>query len=100
MVVDDKISWIGSFNLDGRSALYNTEVIAAFFNEDFAKILRESMEKDMSEYVSWHLVDKNNKIYWETYKKGKKITKKYSPDTTLMMRVMTFFLKIVPEKFI
>ena len=44
IVVDDKISWIGSFNLDGRSAIYNTEVIAAFFNEDFAKILRETME--------------------------------------------------------
>ncbi len=100
MVVDDRISWIGSFNLDGRSALYNTEVIAAFFNEEFAKILRTSMEKDMSEYVSWHLYAKNNKVFWETYRRGKKITKSYSPDTTLLLRFMTFLLKIVPEKLI
>lgn len=100
MVIDDSISWIGSFNLDGRSALYNTEVIAAFYNEEFATILRQSMEKDMSEYVSWHLYSKNNKTYWETHRNGKLITKSYSPDTTFLMRFMTFILKIVPEKLI
>lgn len=100
MVVDDKISWIGSFNLDGRSAIYNTEVIAAFFNEDFAKLLREAMEKDMSEYISWRLYYKNNKTYWQTIRNGKEVTKSYSPDTSLLMRIVTFILKIVPEKLI
>lgn len=100
IVVDDKISWIGSFNLDGRSAIYNTEVIAAFFNEDFAKLLRESMEKDMSEYISWKLYAKNNKVYWKTYRNGKEIVKGHIPDTSLLMRIVTFVLKIVPEKLI
>lgn len=100
IVVDDKISWIGSFNLDGRSAIYNTEVIAAFFNEDFAKLLRESMEKDMSEYISWKLYAKNNKVYWKTYRNGKEIVKGHIPDTSLLMRIVTFILKIVPEKLI
>ncbi len=100
IVVDDKISWIGSFNLDGRSAIYNTEVITAFFNEDFAKLLKEAMEKDMSEYISWHLYTKDGKTYWKTYRNGKEITKSHIPDTSLLMRIMAFVLKIVPEKLI
>ena len=100
IVVDDKISWIGSFNLDGRSAIYNTEVIAAFFNEDFAKLLREAMEKDMSEYISWKLYTENGKTYWKTYRNGKEIVKGHIPDTSIFMRIVTFILKIVPEKLI
>lgn len=100
IVVDDKISWIGSFNLDGRSAIYNTEVIAAFFNEDFAKLLRETMEKEMSEYISWKLYTENGKTYWKTYRDGKEIVKSHIPDTSIFMRIVTFILKIVPEKLI
>lgn len=100
IVVDDKISWIGSFNLDGRSAIYNTEVIAAFFNVDFAKILRQAMEKDMSEYVSWHLYSDNGKTKWKTNRDGKVIISSHSPDTTLLKRITTFLLKIIPEKLI
>lgn len=100
IVVDDKISWIGSFNLDGRSAIYNTEVIAAFFNEDFAKLLRQAMEKDMSEYVSWHLYNDNDKIKWKTNRDGKVIISSHSPDTTFLKRITTFLLKIIPEKLI
>lgn len=100
IVVDDKISWIGSFNLDGRSAIYNTEVIAAFFNEEFAKILRSAMEQDMSEYVSWRLYEDNGKIKWKTNRDGREITATHSPDTTLLKRLTTFLLKIIPEKLI
>ena len=100
IVVDDKISWIGSFNLDGRSAIYNTEVIAAFFNVDFAKILRQAMEQDMSEYISWRLYDDNGKIKWKTNRDGKEIIATHSPDTTLLKRFTTFLLKVIPEKLI
>ena len=100
IVVDDKISWIGSFNLDGRSAIYNTEVIAAFFNEDFAKLLRQAMEQDMSEYISWRLYDDNGKIKWKTNRDGKVIISSHSPDTTLLKRITTFLLKVIPEKLI
>lgn len=100
IVVDDKISWIGSFNLDGRSAIYNTEVIAAFFNVDFAKILRQAMEQDMSEYISWRLYDDNGKIKWKTNRDGKEIIATHSPDTTPLKRFTTFLLKVIPEKLI
>ena len=35
LVFDKKIAWIGSFNLDPRSSIINTEVVAIFDNEEF-----------------------------------------------------------------
>ena len=40
IVFDDDISWIGSFNLDPRSAYYNTENVAIFESKEFADKLR------------------------------------------------------------
>ena len=74
--------------------------VAKFFNEEFAKILREAMEKDMSEYISWKLYPENGKTYWKTYRNGKEIIKNHIPDTSLLMRIVTFVLKLVPEKLI
>ena len=79
---------------------YRIELIAAFFNEDFAKLLRQAMEQDMSEYVSWHLFEENGKIKWKTNRDGKVIISSHSPDTTLLKRITTFILKIIPEKLI
>ena len=100
IVVDDKISWIGSFNLDGRSAIYNTEIIVAFFNEDFAKIMRENMEEEMNDYISWHLINDNNSVKWTTLREGKRITKGHSPDTNIFLRGLLHLLRFIPEKLI
>ena len=54
----------------------------------------------MSEYISWKLYAKNNKVYWKTYRNSKEIVKGHIPDTSLLMRIVTFVLKIVPEKLI
>lgn len=100
IVVDDEISWIGSFNLDGRSALYNTEIIVAFFNHDFAVLLREAMQEDMSEFISWKLVNIDGKTFWKTKRNGKTVTTSHSPDTSLFMRGLMILMRIVPEKLI
>ena len=42
----------------------------------------------------------HGKTYWKTYRNGKEITKSHIPDTSLLMRIMAFVLKIVPEKLI
>lgn len=46
IVFDDDISWIGSFNLDPRSAYYNTENVAIFESRDFANKLRNMIIGD------------------------------------------------------
>lgn len=95
IVFDNKITWVGSFNLDPRSEEINTEVVAIFDNEAFAKESKKSMQIDMQN--SWHLVQKNNEVVWEGIENGKVIDKKYSPDTSWFVRMVNWLAKIFPE---
>jgi putative cardiolipin synthase len=53
MVVDDKLIYIGTFNLDPRSANLNTEVGVLIENETLARRLTAAIEQDMLPENSW-----------------------------------------------
>ncbi|PAF54558.1 phospholipase [Helicobacter sp. 13S00482-2] len=95
IVFDDKITWVGSFNLDQRSENINTEVVAVFDNEDFAKETKKLMQIEMKK--AWHLTLRKNKVIWEGNEDGQTIYKTHSPDTTLFLRMINFLSKIFPE---
>jgi len=52
-VVDDKMVWIGSFNLDPRSAHLNTEVGLIIDDEAVARAVKENILRDMAPQNSW-----------------------------------------------
>jgi putative cardiolipin synthase len=54
MVIDDRLVFIGTFNLDPRSANLNTEVGVLVESEKLARQLTESIERDMLAENSWH----------------------------------------------
>ena len=47
LVIDDEISYIGSYNLDPRSRWWNTEVGIVIYDPEFAQKLRRDIERDM-----------------------------------------------------
>ena len=101
IVFDDNISWIGSFNLDPRSAYYNTENVAIFESRDFAQKLREMIIKDTK--TSWHVtLDKNGNTIWTGQRPNtpKPKTYKHAPDTTIFRRIWKSICNLVPEKFV
>lgn len=53
MVVDDRLAFIGSYNLDPRSENLNTEVGLIIEDAAFARELREEIEADMRPENSW-----------------------------------------------
>ena len=53
MVVDDRIAYIGSFNLDPRSTNLNTEEGLLIEDEQFAQILKDDILRDMAPENSW-----------------------------------------------
>ena len=53
MVIDDKIVFVGTFNLDPRSANLNTEVGALFDSPAVARQISDSIERDMLPGNSW-----------------------------------------------
>ena len=101
MVFDDDISWIGSFNLDPRSAYYNTENVAIFESRDFAEKLRNMIIKDTK--TSWHVtLDGNGNPVW-TGKRPYDIHPQihtHAPDTSALRRLWKCICNLVPEKFV
>ena len=53
LVVDGKVMYIGTFNLDPRSANLNTEVGVLASNEQLAQQLTTSIERDIKPQNSW-----------------------------------------------
>ena len=101
MVFDDDISWIGSFNLDPRSAYYNTENVAIFESKDFAKKLRDMIIKDTQ--TSWRVtLDDNGRPVWTGRRPGDEVPRvhKCAPDTSLFRRIWKNICNLVPEKFV
>ena len=101
MVFDDNISWIGSFNLDPRSAYYNTENVAIFESREFADKLRSMIIKDTE--TSWHVtLDSNGDPIWTGRRTGDTAPRTYrhAPDTGLFRRIWKCICNLVPEKFV
>jgi len=60
-VIDDQITWIGSFNLDPRSIHLNTEVGLVIWDENLAKAMKDNMLRDMAPQNSW-TIGKRKKV--------------------------------------
>jgi len=52
-IIDSKAVWIGSFNLDPRSANLNTEVGVIIDDETVAKVIEADIRRDMANQNSW-----------------------------------------------
>jgi putative cardiolipin synthase len=60
MVVDDETVYIGTFNLDPRSANLNTEVGLFVDSVELARQLTASIERDIDPANSWHTTEEFN----------------------------------------
>lgn len=82
MVIDNHKVYIGTFNLDPRSANLNTEVGAYIENTELAQQLTESIERDISKENSW------------------KTTIEFNPDDEVSFgkRLKAGFFRILPLK--
>lgn len=100
IVFDDDISWIGSFNLDPRSAYFNTENVAIFESREFAQKLRDMIIGDT--VTSWHVTLQDGSPRWTGWRTGDAAPKTYrrSPDTSVFRRIWKNICGLVPEKFV
>jgi putative cardiolipin synthase len=65
VVIDREKVFIGSMNLDPRSASINTEAGAVVFSPELAEDLAQIMERDMGPENAWQvLMDDEGELYW------------------------------------
>ena len=80
MVIDSKITVIGTFNLDPRSANLNTECVTIIYSHKIAENVKSLMEKELQPENSWE------------------VTKSFNPDSkvSIVKRFKTYIRRIIP----
>jgi len=97
MAFDRKAVFIGSFNLDPRSAVINTEAGLYIESPELAEKLTDYMATGVVPANSYRvLLDPNGAIVWETAKDGQTVRYRDEPETGFRRRLFAELLKLLP----
>lgn len=98
LVVDGRVSFIGSYNLDPRSKFINTETGVIIQDERFAARLKSYLLEDLQPTHAWHVRrDSKGVIYWAGRSgTGRLIQHRYEPDAALGRRLVYWFYRCLP----
>ena len=97
MAFDREAVFIGSFNLDPRSAAINTEAGLYIESPELAERLTAYMATGVVPANSYHvLLDPNGEIVWETVRDGHSVRYKDEPETGFRRRFVADLLKLLP----
>ena len=104
LVVDRKLAWIGSFNLDPRSSRLNTEMAVILESESLAADLAARMERDFAPDRSWRVVmrPRSRELHWLGEKNGAPHEVHREPDASLWWRTWVKLARQFPyiERFL
>lgn len=91
-VVDKSRLFVGSLNLDPRSAKINTEMGVVILNEDLSQRIDQKIHEQLLER-SYRVVSEDGKLHWQVYENGE-LMKNYDvePNTDVFERG---FLKVL-----
>jgi len=97
IVFDRKSVFIGSFNLDPRSADINTEAGLYVESPELAAQVIEYMDEGVRPENSYRvLLDENGDLYWVTEVDGEQVRYDEEPETTFGQRFMSGFIMLLP----
>ena len=97
MVFDDNAVFVGSFNLDPRSAAINTEGGLYIESPKIAGELLAHMSKGVDPKSSYRvMMDSKGKLFWITEIDGKRVIYHSEPETDGWKRFKSGFIEILP----
>lgn len=104
IVVDRRLAWIGSFNLDPRSSRLNTEMAVLLESESLARDLALRMERDLGPDRSWHVMMRRGtrELRWLGEKNGQALEHRHEPDSSWLLRNWVWLARQLPhiERFL
>lgn len=97
LVIDRQSTFIGSFNLDPRSANLNTEVGLLVESPELAARVAAYMDEGVLPENSYRVTrDDNGDLVWTTISDGQETTFDKEPETSGWKRFVADFIKILP----
>ena len=100
MIIDSKLIAIGSFNLDYRSAMLNTENIVFFKSKELAEQLKDITESQMKDSYKIVCDDKTKKCHWIMHDENGIKQFFVSPNTSIWLRFYKTLAKVIPENLL
>lgn len=97
IVFDREAVFIGSFNLDPRSASINTEAALYVESPELAAQVIEYMDEGVLPQNSYRvLLDANGDLVWVTETDGREVRYHHEPETSFGQRFMSGFIMMLP----
>jgi len=100
-VFDRKVTWVGSFNLDPRSAELNTELAIVIHSEELSRRAAGLIERDLAPDRSWRLRLERRRtggreMVWYGNRGGRAVREHSEPDATVWQRAVVNTVKWIP----
>jgi putative cardiolipin synthase len=97
LVIDRKTVFIGSFNIDPRSNVINTEIGVLIESPEVARQLSDFMDDGVKPGSAFRLtLDPDGDLLWTAETNGKKLQFDTEPETTLWHRVLLDLVGLLP----
>jgi putative cardiolipin synthase len=97
IVVDGRWAFIGSMNLDPRSANLNTEMGVLVDSTELAGQLRQQFELNTSPELSYRVVlEEGEGLVWYDRVKGQERRTENEPDASVLQRLGVTLLRVIP----
>ena len=99
-IIDNKTLFVGSFNMDPRSAALNTEMGFVFDSEEMASYLADNMKQKQMQYS--YLVSKNakGKLHWETIEDNQTLEFDDEPHSSFLSRFGVWVCSLLPIEWL
>lgn len=101
VVFDRETIYVGSFNLNPRSHLLNTETALVVVSKELAAKLVGDMSRDMAPENSWRLaIDEEGDLSWHSATGSKPVVVDHEPQTSTLTRIKSGLAAWLPlEKY-
>ena len=97
MVIDDRVAVIGSYNMDPRSRVWNSEIALIVRDPDFARQVLQEMERDFAPEASWRLsLDDTGALVWTGQSEDELVQLTKDPGSSWWDRFLWGMLRLLP----
>jgi putative cardiolipin synthase len=96
VIVDGRVAFVGSFNLDPRSTWINTEMGALIDDARFGELVRESIENSLTLDHSFKLSLEGNRLVWTDEQNGLPQRQYREPSSSWSRLFVAFLGRVLP----
>ena len=95
MVIDDRLAVIGSYNMDPRSRVWNSEIALVVENRDFAAEVLAEMARDFAPEAAWRLsLDDAGALVWSGLSDSELVQHQKDPGSSRWDRFLWSMMRI------